>query len=88
LKAEAEKEQQKQMSQYFSGYYFPPYDPSTSSTHAALYHQVPKKYQNPNAIFTSSSSSSLWPNNSHAALQQSSMPYLFNSSQSNNLMLQ
>ncbi|WJX54382.1 hypothetical protein P8452_40271 [Trifolium repens] len=89
LKAEAEKEQQKQTSQYFSGYYFQPYDPSTSSTHAALYHQVPKMYQNPNAIFTSSSSSSpLWPNNSHAALQQSSMPYLFNSSQSNNLMLQ
>ncbi|KAK2385556.1 two-component response regulator ARR14 [Trifolium repens] len=89
LKAEAEKEQQKQMSQYFSGYYFQPYDPSTSSTHAALYHQVPKMYQNPNVIFTSSSSSSpLWPNNSHAALQQSSMPYLFNSSQSNNLMLQ
>ncbi|MCI17114.1 hypothetical protein A2U01_0038261, partial [Trifolium medium] len=44
-------------------------------------------YQNPNAILTSSS---LWPNNSLAAIQQSSMPYLCNSSQQvpNNLMWQ
>ncbi|PNX71534.1 hypothetical protein L195_g020514 [Trifolium pratense] len=70
-------------------HYFQAYDPSTS-THAVVHNQVPKMYQNPNAILTSSSSSSLWPNNSLAALQQSSMPYLCNSSQQvpNNLMWQ
>ncbi|GAU12891.1 hypothetical protein TSUD_73780 [Trifolium subterraneum] len=69
------------MSQFSSGYYLQAYDPSTS-THAAVHHQLPKMYQNPNAILTSpsSSSSSLWPSNSHAALQQTSMSYLSNSS--------